>query len=223
MKKTILFYKDVLYKSILAILICIALIWTVGCDDSYKQIEMMRQEAWETIFKEGTAIEVERYALTQESNDCALNFQIWQQHEMEFIDNLSIEELTAYERLRSTPIDNVPQMVLNRRLLLDVLSEDNTAAYWNLFQEGAKLAEMTSQLDKKINAFNERVVRHNKNVKFQAEIDKAMVDAERRQEQQIRQSWQNYNNQQYQQQLLNSLSGIQGRLNYIQTSIINQN
>lgn len=167
----------------------------------------------DAVMAEGQILNEQAAELTEEINAYKQTEKYLQQRQIEFMRKLTVEELAAYERLCSTPIDNVPQMALNQRLFLDVLSEENTTAYWGLVQEGAEFAEQEKLLNQKIKAYNERLARHRQNVQLGIELTKLRIQQRRQQQQwylqQSQQYWQNYNNQQYQQQLLGSLNDIQ--------------
>ena len=142
---------------------------------------------------EGQLLNEQAVALTEEINTYNQTVKYFQQLQNEFMGKLSVEELTAYERLCSTPIDNVPQTALNQRLLLDMLSEENTTTYWAFVQEGAEFAEQVNLLNQKLKAYNERLAKHHQNVQLGIELVKIQMQQSQQQSQQY---WQNYNNQQ---------------------------
>lgn len=190
MRQSVLFYKDILYKSILAILICIAFVWPAGCME-YSNPHL------EAVKAEGQVLAHSRTAITEEYATYTQNIKYWQQCQIEFMRKLTVEELAAYERLCSTPIDNVPQMALNQRLFLGMLSEENTTAYWGLVQIGAGVAKQKILLDQKVKAYNERVAKHNQNVQLGIELIKLQMQQSQWYYLQSQQYWQNYYNQQY--------------------------
>jgi hypothetical protein len=156
----------------------------------------------DAVMVEGQLLNEQAAELTEEINAYKQTEKYLQQRQIKFMRKLTVEELAAYERLCSTPIDNVPQMALNQRLFLDVLSEENKTAYWGLVQEEAEFAEQEKLVNQKITAYNERLARHRQNVQLGIELTKLRIQQRRQQQQrylqQSQQYWQNYNNQQYQ-------------------------
>ena len=119
-------------QAILSILICITFIWTAGCMEPREYSDPLLEK----VTTERQALKEQAVIITEKIDAHKQTLKCFQQSEIEFMRRLTVEELVAYERLSSTPIDNMPQIALNQRLLLDLLSEENTTSYWQICKLG---------------------------------------------------------------------------------------
>ena len=164
MKKTVLFYKDILYKSILAILICIAFIWPAGCGEAYRNDGTILQERNGMLLLERDRLKREGDALAQKTSAFVEKYELLNMRLTAFTTGLSDEELKVYEKFLSAAGTNRATYELNKRALDKVLTEENAPIFAALKQECAdlelernELIQTTQLNDQRLALYNEKL------------------------------------------------------------------
>ena len=164
MRHSLLSYKDMLYKSVLAVLVCIAFILPAGCGEFYSNDGMTLQQENNMLLQERHQINRERNLLTQENSALVKKYESLNMRLTVFTMGLSDEELQAYEKFISSAQSNLATYELNKRALDKVLTENNAQILAALRQGYADLELERNALTQKIQIYNQRLERYNQNL-----------------------------------------------------------